>query len=289
VLHGNERKELREMLTKRCFDVQDGLWSRIDGFVVLMDWRRIPGFLGITFVQMTCVRGRSHGLWTKDAIIASFVVWEGLLMGKGIHRHPIWPLKDGISRTWLCPTVYRSQKKTVCLDSRFYLKLQPSNTAGNICKNTTEREDQQPAACPSQNVGRMTWNYQSSRSKIKPRALSFWSRLLMGSPDRLTWASILAAPLIKENTMTRKIGIITYNLGFIWKIPIIRCMAPPFNVGDLILITGLWQVLRLQAMQNQWHEREGSQLEWILKDCFLSINRSIAIQFLSEKSLMPEI
>jgi len=89
--------------------------------------------------------------------------------------------------------------------------------------------------------------------------------------------------------MNRKIGIITYHLGFIWKIPIIRCMAPPFNVGDLILITGLWQVLRLQAIQNQWHEREGSQLEWILKDCFLSIIRSIAIQFLSEKSLMPEI
>jgi hypothetical protein len=107
-------------------------------------------------------------------------------MGKGIHRHLIWPLKDGISRTRLCPTVYRSQKKTVRLDSRFYLKLQPSNTAGNICKNTTERGDQQPAACPSQNVGRMTWNYQSSKSKIKPRAVSFWSRLLMGSPDRLS-------------------------------------------------------------------------------------------------------
>jgi hypothetical protein len=32
------------------------------------------------------------------------------------------------------------------LDSRFYLKLQSSNTAGNICKNTREQGDQQPEA-----------------------------------------------------------------------------------------------------------------------------------------------
>jgi hypothetical protein len=49
VLNGNERKELREMLTKRCFDVQDGLWSRIDGFVVLMDWKANPRVFGNYF------------------------------------------------------------------------------------------------------------------------------------------------------------------------------------------------------------------------------------------------
>jgi hypothetical protein len=36
-------------------------------------------------------------------------------------------------------------------------------------------------------------------------------------------------------------------------------------------------------MQNQWHELEGSQLEWVPKERFLSIIRSIAIQILVRK------